>query len=296
MNPYYDKLINFDGARGLDRLVRKWAVLSSNLKTLPVNGPVLLPDLFVVSHSDTMLSKMVDTLSSYLITQKNLMEFSGDVPYFEFMLNYCPPGAGFAELKRLIDGISDCAGYRNEFRGIVHIKLDYWLGHQEEHHFVDLLDYLAENTCSWLVILSVSTKNEEKVSDMESMLSMFLRIERITLHRASTPTYVSEIEDLLGSLSMTARESFSPAPSICCARIDILTRLVQWISSAAISYTSSTQEKKCRPWSSPRRTLMCSRKTARTFREPCRKLKRESDLPKYRKEAWNWKITDINVM
>ena len=213
MNPYYDKLINFDGARGLDRLVRKWAVLSSNLKTLPVNGPVLLPDLFVVSHSDTMLSKMVDTLSSYLITQKNLMEFSGDVPYFEFMLNYCPPGAGFAELKRLIDGISDCAGYRNEFRGIVHIKLDYWLGHQEEHHFVDLLDYLTENTCSWLIILSVSTKNEEKVSDMESMLSMFLRIERITLHRASTPTYVSEIEDLLGnygfSLDDSARELLS---------------------------------------------------------------------------------------
>ncbi len=64
-------------------------------------------------------------MSSYLITQKNLMDFNGDVPYFEFMMNYCPPGTGFGELKRLIDGISDCAGYRNEFQGIVHIKLDY---------------------------------------------------------------------------------------------------------------------------------------------------------------------------
>lgn len=101
MNPYYDKLINFDGAQGLDRLIRKWAVLSSNLKTLPVNGPILIPDLFVVSHSETMLSRMIDTLSSYLIAQKNLLDFSGDIPCFEFMLNYCPPrsrlqGAGTA--------------------------------------------------------------------------------------------------------------------------------------------------------------------------------------------------------
>ena len=159
MNPYYDKLINFDGAQGLDRLIRKWAVLSSNLKTLPVNGPILIPDLFV-----------------YLIAQKNLLDFNGDIPCFEFMLNYCPPGAGFKELERLIDGISDCAGYRNEFRGIVHIKLDYWLGHQEEHHFIDLLDYLSENTFKWLIILSVSTKNEDKASAMESVLSMFLRL------------------------------------------------------------------------------------------------------------------------
>ena len=88
MNPYYDKLINFDGAQGLDRLIRKWAVLSSNLKTLPVNGPILIPDLFVVSHSNTMLSRMIDTLSSYLIAQKNLLDFNGDIPCFEFMLNY----------------------------------------------------------------------------------------------------------------------------------------------------------------------------------------------------------------
>ena len=219
MNPYYDKLINFDGAQGLDRLIRKWAVLSSNLKTLPVNGPILIPDLFVVSHSNTMLSRMIDTLSSYLITQKNLLDFNGDIPCFEFMLNYCPPGAGFKELERLIDGISDCAGYRNEFRGIVHIKLDYWLGHQEEHHFIDLLDYLSENTFKWLIILSVSTKNEDKASAMESVLSMFLRIERVTLHRASTTTYVGEIEDLLGDYGFSLDDS---AKELLSASIDVL--------------------------------------------------------------------------
>ena len=219
MNPYYEKLIHFDGAHGLDRLVRKWAILSSKLKTLPVNEPVLLPDLFVVSHSDTMFSRMIDTLSSYLITQKNLMDFNGDVPYFEFMMNYCAPGAGFGELQRLIDGISDCAGYRNEFRGIVHIKLDYWLGHQEEHHFIDLMDYLSENTHKWLIILSVSTKNEGKADAMESILSMFLRIERITLHRASTSTYVSEIEDLLGDYGFALDDS---ARALLSESIDML--------------------------------------------------------------------------
>jgi hypothetical protein len=47
---------------------------------------------------------------------------------------------------------------------------------------------------------------------------MFLRIERITLHRASTPTYVSEIEKLLAdygfALDDSARELLSESIDI----------------------------------------------------------------------------------
>lgn len=219
MNRYYDKLMQFDSAEGLKELISKWENLSANMEKYPLNAPIILPDLFVTAQSGNMVSKLVENLSGYLAYRSNIMEFYGDVRYFEFMLNYCRPEAEFNEIRRLMDEVITSAGFRNIFKGIAHIRVDAWLGHQEEQHFINFLDYLAENTGDWLIILSVSTEKPEKASAMEAVVSMFLRIHKIGLHIASTETYLKELEAMIGQYHFKLSEG---AQTLLSESIDVL--------------------------------------------------------------------------
>ncbi|MDO5132654.1 MAG: hypothetical protein Q4D81_06700 [Eubacteriales bacterium] len=236
MNRYYEKLINIEGAERLRELVDKWETLSANLERFPAKAPILLPDLFVVSESDYTTSRFVDALGDYLIAKKNLMEFYGDVPSFEFMLNYHKPGSEFSEIRRLNDEVSNSAGFRTFFRGIVHIKIDAWLGHQEEQHFIEFLDYLRENTSDWLIVLSVNEKDGQKVSSMESILSMFLRIEKIAMKTASTEALVEEVEALLALYDFRLDEG---ARELLTGSIDVLRENRYFDSSGTIRLLGS---------------------------------------------------------
>lgn len=191
---YRDMFEVWKDAEGMTELLLKWETLSANLGQYPPNAPILLPDLFVISPGASMTSRLIRDLSSYLQEKGNLMDFYGDVPCFEFLLNYCDRGEEFTELLRFMDEVKANAGFRNAFHGVIHIQMDAWLGHHESRHFLDFMDYLAENTSDWLIVLSVSSGKTEKIRAMEAMLSMFLRIEKITLHMPPTETYVAELE------------------------------------------------------------------------------------------------------
>lgn len=110
----------------------------------------------------------------------NLMEFYGDVKFFEFLLNYCHPNEYFSELQRLIDKIDNAAGFRNEFKGIVHIDINEWIDHFEKKHFVSLMECLSSNSNKWLIVLSVYSDKKEKIHNLNAFLSLYLRIEKIT--------------------------------------------------------------------------------------------------------------------
>lgn len=78
------------------------------------------------------------------------------------------------------------AGFRNEFKGIIRVNVDEWLGHHGEKHFLDFLQYLQINTSSWLVVLTLSNHQESaQTQEMEAVVSMYLRLEKVTLHMPS---------------------------------------------------------------------------------------------------------------
>ncbi|MBO7253884.1 MAG: hypothetical protein J6V36_01115, partial [Clostridia bacterium] len=117
--------------------------------------------------------------------------FYGDVKFFEFKLDYCSPEKEFTELYRLIESTQKAAGFRNIFKGIIRINVDDWVGHHKEKHFIDFLQFLDVNTPYWLIILTLSRHTEdEKTKEMEATISMFLRIEKITLHMPSDVDFV----------------------------------------------------------------------------------------------------------
>ena len=120
---------------------------------------------------------MLQLLSEYLTEKNDLMDFYGDVKYLEFMLNYCPSGEHFSELQRLMNEIDNAAGFRYEYRGIVYIDIDEWIGHFEEKHFVSFMEYLSDNSDSWLVVLSVSKYAECSLRSRKEKLGDIAKAE-----------------------------------------------------------------------------------------------------------------------
>ena len=132
----YEKIMNKKGLDEFQRLVTKWKTLSEGIEARSTGLPIILPDIFLISPSGTGRTMLLSLLAEFLSERRNLLEFYGDVKYFEFMLNYCRPEEPFTEITRLMSQVNVAAGFRNEYKGILFIDVDEWLGHFNEKHFI----------------------------------------------------------------------------------------------------------------------------------------------------------------
>lgn len=220
MNNYYDQLMEIKGAEELHALIKRWDTLSDNISNRHFDAPIILPDLFVYTNPGCGNTKLVSLLAEYLDSKRNLMSFYGDVKFFEFKLDYCKPDNQFSELYRLIDTIGSAAGFRNQYKGIIRINVDEWVGHHKEKHFLDFLQFLQANTAYWFIILTISDSEEnDKTREMEGIVSMYLRIEKITLHSPSDKDFVEFADKYLSKYGLSLDKS---AKKLLCKSIAVL--------------------------------------------------------------------------
>ncbi len=206
MNLWYEKIMELKEADEFKQIVRKWETLSINMKKSSLKTAVILPDMLLVAKSGVGKTKVLSLMSEYLASKGNLMDFYGDVKFFEFSMGYCAPDTTFTELTRLIDEVNSAAGFRNEFRGIIRIDIDEWLYHFEEKYFADFCEYLAANSEKWLIVLSVYTDEEAVLHKLEAFLSMYLRLERVTLSLPKTEELFDYIEEKLALYGLSLAE------------------------------------------------------------------------------------------
>lgn len=204
------------------QVIGRWQTLSDNITRYPTGAPVLLPDMLWVSESGGVgKTHLLRLVSEYLATQGNLMDFYGDVKFLEFLLSYCPPNQPFTEIQRLMDEITDAAGFRSEYKGIVSIDIDEWLDHYEEPHFISFMEYLSANSDKWLVILCVCSRDQEKLRGLEALLSMFLRMEKVTLTLPGSEDLLGYIKRMLKEYSLTLTDD---GADLLCATVDKMRR------------------------------------------------------------------------
>lgn len=221
--------MNFDSAttfnisryEGLSEMLAKWTSLSENLKVIPTSAPIVLPDIFLASKSGTGRTEFLKHITQFLSENGNLMDFYGDVDWFEFKLGYCSPKEDFAEIKRFMLCVNTAAGFRNEFRGIIFIDVDEWKKHYEEDYFLDFLEYLSDNSDHWLVVISVTSGDTERIRQMGLVISCFLRLETITIQPPDTEElleYARSILSLYGvQLSVDAQSVVSETIKALCS-------------------------------------------------------------------------------
>ena len=197
MNLYYQKIMELTGADALQSVVRKWDTLSANLKQSREKRSLLLPDMLWVAPDGIGKTQMLRLLSEYLAAQENLMDFYGDVKFFEFYMNYCAPDDRFDDLQRLMREVHNAAGFRSEFRGLVYIDIGEWIGHEKEKHFISFLEYLADNSEDWLLILNIP-RSDQQTRALESMLSMYLRLEVVVMDMPKSEELLQYVVRRLG--------------------------------------------------------------------------------------------------
>lgn len=203
MDQTLEKLMNLKGIEDLKAVIEKWDNLSKALPRISSNKPVLLPDMLWVSDSGNNINKILYHVSEFLYDRDNLMEFYGDVKYFQYCLKYCPPQRQFVETHDFMEHLENAAGFRSAYKGIVFIDISKWKGHFKETYFIDFLKYLSENSDPWLIILNVCDIKGEARKELESILTMFLRMEIVTLDAPSSSALFEYACDYLGDYGIT---------------------------------------------------------------------------------------------
>ncbi len=220
MNKYYEQIMELKGAEELCALVKRWDILSENITKRSPDAPIVLPDIFLYTRPGYGNTRLLNLLSEYLSSKNNLMSFYGDVKFFEFKLDYCRPDSEFNELYRLMESVQVAAGFRSEFKGVIRINVDEWIGHHNEKHFLDFLQFLQINTAYWLIVLSLSNYRENgEAGELEAVVRMYLRIEKVKINLPENKELVEYASEYLRKYGF---ELDSSAKELLCASLDVL--------------------------------------------------------------------------
>ena len=218
-NKYYDEIVNMKISKNFLPVLNAWQRLSENIKNHPIDYPVIIPNMLWVAKSGIGRTKLLRLVSEYLVVQENIMEFYGEVKFFEFLFDYCSPQDEFHELERLMTEIDHAAGFRSEYKGIVCVDVDQWLHHCEEKHFISIMEYLASHSEKWLIIFSVSDTDMEAVNRLEAVITMYMRIERVEFYLPETSQLFDYVDDFMYRYGFTMR---ADAKKLLADSIDVL--------------------------------------------------------------------------
>ncbi len=171
----YEKIMQLAGLEKIKEVISKWDSTIHSLKENDIDFSALLPHLFLVSKPGAGKDEFISLLSDYLEEIKYI-DYFGDVKYFVFNLEYVSPKAELSELNRLIEQVKVYAGFRHEYRGVIAIDISEWGEHQNEEHFISILEYLSYISAKSFIIFCADNFTEEQAEKTERMINAFCRI------------------------------------------------------------------------------------------------------------------------
>lgn len=181
-NAYYDQIMSLNGLTGFKEVIERWERFSENIARYQAKQSLVLPDLLWVSDNGIDKTTLLSLLTNYLDTAENLIDFYGNVKYFEYYLEYVPDKNNFHEIEKLAEKIRDAAGFRSEYKGLLSIELGEWVGHFHEENFINLLKFLATVDDDIMFIFNIHNYDHEAVEQLMKILVLFFRIEVIEMN------------------------------------------------------------------------------------------------------------------
>lgn len=181
-NAYYNQIMALNGLSGFKDVIERWQRFSDNITRFNAKQGLVVPDLLWVSDNGIDRSGLLKLLSGYLEQAGNLVDFYGNYKYFEYYLEYVPEKSNFHEIQKIAEKIRDAAGFRSEYRGLLSIELDEWVGHFYEENFINTMKYLSSMEDDIMFIFHIRNYNAESVEQLMQLLVLFFRIEVIEMH------------------------------------------------------------------------------------------------------------------
>ncbi len=180
-NTYYDQIMALNGLDGFKDVIERWQRFSENITRYKSKQELVIPDLLWISDNGIDRSNILKLLAGFLETSGNLVDFYGNVKYFEYYLEYIPDKNNFHEINKLAEKIRDAAGFRSEYRGILSIELDEWVGHFYEDNFINVLKYLSSMEDDIVFVFNIKNYNSLSVEQLMQLLVLFFRIEVVEM-------------------------------------------------------------------------------------------------------------------
>lgn len=180
-NVYYDQIMSLKGLSSFKEVIERWQRFSENITRYQAKQSLVLPDLVWISDNGIDKTGLLSLLTNYLDESENMVEFYGNVKYFEYYLEYVPDKTNFHEIQKLAEKIRDAAGFRSEYKGLLSIELGEWVGHFHEENFINLLKFLATMDNDIMFIFNIHNYDPEAVEQLMKVLVLFFRIEVIEM-------------------------------------------------------------------------------------------------------------------
>lgn len=181
-NAYYNEIMSLNGLNNFKDVIERWQRFSDNITRFHAKSGLVLPDLLWISDNGIDRSGLLKLLTNYLDTAENLVSFYGTVKYFEYYLEYVPDKNNFHEIAKIAEKIRDAAGFRSEYKGLLSIELDEWVGHFHEENFINTMKYLASMEDDIMFIFNIHNYDQEAVNDLMGLLVLFFRLEAIEMN------------------------------------------------------------------------------------------------------------------
>ena len=172
----FQTIMALQGAEALKEAVTRLRTFLSNRAI--TGADIQLPHYLWSARRGGGVSTLVQAFAEYLHAEQAI-EFCGKVRSFEFTLDYSAPDQHFSGLWQLENELSDAAGHRRAFKGVVCIHIDVWVEHTNEAHFKDFLQYVASKSKDILTIFCIRT--DDKAKAVDAALATHLRIEALAL-------------------------------------------------------------------------------------------------------------------
>ncbi len=201
-NRYYEEIMKLDECDDMKSILHSWQIFSNNIASLANKAAVVLPDMLWIVKSGYGKTNLLQLVTGYLY-EEQLMEFYGDVKFFEYTLEHVPTSTADSLIDDFSLSLSDAAGFRSEFKGVVCVDISRWIDHLDDERFIYFLEYLSENSRYWHIIFSVDCGDKEKLEKLEALLDVYFRIEKVAFRLPKTESLCRFAEENLSKYGFT---------------------------------------------------------------------------------------------
>ncbi len=104
-------------------------------------------------------------------------EFAGEELCVNYKFRYELPCHTFHELKNYILRVKDSTGLRSDFRGIIAVYMDEWIGHEEEEYFDVFIKYLSDHQKYKKYIFVIQGKSMNDYYKMIYKIMKYIKVE-----------------------------------------------------------------------------------------------------------------------
>lgn len=181
-NRYYDQIMALNGMDGLKDLIERWQRLSENIDRFNAKHSLVLPDLLWISDNGIDKDGLIQLLTGYLDTCDNLIDFYGNVKHFDYYLEYNSDMNQLHEIQKLSEKVRDAAGFRSEYRGLISVELDEWVGHFHEESFINILKFMSSLDDDIMFIFNIHRYDQHSVEELMGLLVLFFRLEVLEMN------------------------------------------------------------------------------------------------------------------